>query len=205
MQPTGYSAVGGRRSEPPSEPQPLSVWDRAVVLVSALVVTVVGLSAMVVGLFGWNGAGLLALPPVEEAARMRVAATGLGAALALLGAAAVRPAVFRAGRERAIVRATGLGEVHISLRAIQSLARRAASQVQGIREAEVHVRPALSGDVSVQIHLTVLPDESIPELCDEVQARVDQYLRQTAGVSAGQITVWVRSIARETRSSRLET
>lgn len=204
MQPSGYSAIGGRRSEPPSELHPLSMWERAAVLVSALVVTLVGLGAMVVGLFGWNGGGLLALPPVEEAARTRVAATGVGAALALLGAAAFRPAVLRTGRERAIVRATGLGEVHISLRAIQSLARRAASQIQGIREAEVHVRPALSGDVHVQIHLTVLPDESIPELCDEVQARVDQYLRQTAGVSAGQITVWVRSIAREARSARFE-
>lgn len=204
MYPSGYSALAGRSSEPAGG-YGLSWWDRLVVLVASLVVVLGGLGILVVGLFG-SAAGtvagwwaLMALDP-----RTRLLAAAGGAALALLGAAALRPAVARAGGERAIVRSTGLGEVHISVRAIQTLARRAASQVRGIREAEVHVRPTASGDVNVWVQLTVLPDESIPELCDEVQARVDQYLRQTAGVSCGRITVWVRGVAREARVPRYE-
>ena len=204
MHSSGYSALAGRSSQPAGG-YGLSVWDRVLVLVSSLVVVLGGLGMLVVGLFGPAAGeltGLGTLPMLD--ARGRVAAAAAGGALALLGAAALRPALSRASGDRTIVRSTGLGEVHISLRAIQILARRAASQVRGIREAEVHVRPTSSGDVNVWVQLTVLPDESIPELCDEVQARVDQYLRQTAGVSCGRITVWVRGVAREARAPRYE-
>ena len=204
MHASGYTALAGRGSAPPGGPG-LSAWDRMLVMVSSGLVLVGGLAVLVVGLFGPAAARWLGpWPPVEVDVRGRLVASVAGAVLALLGAAALRPALARAGGERTIVRATGLGEVHISLRALQTLARRAASQVRGIREAEVHVRSTGSGDVNVWVQLTVLPDESIPELCDEVQARVEQYLRQTAGVSCGRIVVWVRGVAREARAPRYE-
>ncbi|MEW6045491.1 MAG: alkaline shock response membrane anchor protein AmaP [Bacillota bacterium] len=180
----------------------LPIADRLLVLLTGLLVMAAGFTALAMGLFGWDGALALSTWVSERALQGRVAQTVAGAVLALLGAAALRPALSPVSSERSIVRATGLGEVHISLRAIQTLARRAAAQVQGIREVEVQIQPSSTGDVNVQLALTVAPDQSIPELCDEVQARIDQYLRQTAGVSCGQIKLMVRGISREAHRSR---
>lgn len=185
-------------------PVKLPLADRLVVLLSGLVVMAAGFVSLTMGLFGWDGAAALSRWMAAQALQGRVLEAGAGAALALLGAAALRPAFARMGYERSIVRATGLGEVHVSLRAIQTLARRAAAQVQGIREVDVEVYPAGAGDVNVRVAVTVAPDHSIPELCDEVQARIDQYLRQTAGVSCGQIRILVRGVAREGHRTRSE-
>lgn len=185
-------------------PARLPLADRLLVLASGLLVMAAGFASLGMGLFGWDGAAALSRWMAERAVEGRVVGAAVGAGLALLGAAALRPALLRLGYERSIVRATGLGEVHVSLRAIQTLARRAAAQVQGIREVDVDVVPAGAGDVSVRVVVMVAPDYSIPELCDEVQARIDQYLRQTAGVSCSQIRVLVRGVAREAHRPRWE-
>ncbi|HEY8487114.1 MAG TPA: alkaline shock response membrane anchor protein AmaP [Limnochordales bacterium] len=204
MHSSGYTAAAGRAVDAGAG-YGLSFLDRAAVVLAALVVLCGGLAALAYSLLGPRAAEAAAasLPGWLAGGQWRLTALAAGVVLAVLGLAALRPALARPS-ERAIVRSTGLGEVRISVRAIQTLARRAASQVQGIREADVHVRPAAGGDVNVWVQLTVLPDESIPELCDEVQARVEQYLRQTAGVSCSRITVWVRGVAREARSPRLD-
>jgi len=185
-------------------PARLPLTDRLLVLLSGLVVMAAGFASLGMGLFGWDGPGALSRWMSERAVQGRVAGAAAGAVLALLGAAALRPAFVRLGYERSIVRATGLGEVHVSLRAIQTLARRAAAQVQGIRDVEVDVYPGGGGDVGVRVAVLVAPDQSIPELCDEVQARIEQYLRQTAGVSCSHIRVLVRGVARETHRPRTE-
>ncbi|MBE3598148.1 MAG: alkaline shock response membrane anchor protein AmaP [Limnochordaceae bacterium] len=198
---TSASSAAQGEGEPPGR---LPVIDRALVLVAGLVVVAVGFVGMTVGLFGWDAGSTLSWWVAQDPNRGRVLVSAVGAALAIIGAAALRPAVRSAGRDRTIVRSTSLGEVHISVRAIQTLARRAASQVQGIREAEVQVTPSSVGDVNVRVILTVAPDEPIPELCDQVQSRIDQYLRQTAGVSCGQIRLVVRGISRDGHRSRSE-
>lgn len=185
-----------RRSET-ELPARLPLGDRLVVLLSGLLVMAGGFAGLGMGLFGWDGAAALSRWAAGRALQGRAVEAAAGAALALVGAAAIRPAFSRLGYERSIVRATGLGEVHVTLRAIQTLARRAAAQVQGIREADVEVYPAGAGDVNVRVAVTVAPDHSIPEICDEVQTRIDQYLRQTAGVSCGQVRVLVRGVARD--------
>lgn len=197
------TASSPRRSQE-ELPVKLPLADRLVVLLSGLLVMAAGFASLSMGLFGWDGAAALSEWMAQQALQARVVEAAVGAALALLGAAAIRPAFSRTGYERSIVRATGLGEIHVSLRAIQTLARRAAAQVQGIREVDVEVHPASAGDVNVRVAVTVAPDHSIPELCDEVQARIDQYLRQTAGVSCGQIRILVRGVAREGHRSRTE-
>lgn len=201
MQATSTSGPGARSSDVESLAR-IPVADRVPVLVVSLLAVGAGFGALFAGLFGWDPAALLSEWMGAGASRSRLVLAAAGAVLALVGAASMRPALRSAGVDRTIVRATSLGEIHLSLRAIQTLARRAAAQVQGIREVEVAVGPSSSGDVNVRVVLTVAPDQPIPELCDQVQARIDQYLRQTAGVSCGQIRLVVRSISREGHRAR---
>ncbi|HHV63054.1 MAG TPA: alkaline shock response membrane anchor protein AmaP [Firmicutes bacterium] len=107
---------------------------------------------------------------------------------------------FRTRRgPRAIIRGTSLGDVSISLAAIENLVRRAARQVRGIREVDTFVNASPEG-IEVVLSVLVAPDLNIPEICDETQARLERYIRETVGVEATRIKVNVRNIATESRA-----
>ncbi len=104
---------------------------------------------------------------------------------------------------QAVLHETELGDVRISLEAIENLVRKVARQVQGVRDVKGHVHMTPSG-IHVVLRTTITPDMSIPNVSSEVQASVKSYVRNVVGVEVAEISVHVDNITAEVRRSRVE-
>jgi len=99
---------------------------------------------------------------------------------------------------RSVVHETAMGDVSVSLVAIENLVRRVARQCAGVRDVRGWVRYGAAG-LSVHLRLTVSPDVSIPKVSDEVQKTVAQYVRDVVGVGVAEVQVMVENISTEPR------
>ena len=99
----------------------------------------------------------------------------------------------------ALIHETALGQVNITIPALEHLVVKAARSVQGVRE----VKPLLKrtdGGLAVQLKVQVQPDISIPVLTEELQTKVKEYLMKTVGITVQNIRVSVCKINWETKS-----
>lgn len=162
----------------------------AVFLAAALVL------AAALGLWGylgtWFAPGQL-IGVLEESAK-----TGdlyiVAILLTALGVALLAFSLGRSRQARAVISESPLGQVRVSMAAIDSLVRKAAGSIRGVREVDT----ALSVDklgLTVGLKLLVASDLSIPELTDQVQKAVNLYIEETVGISPKQVNVLVRNIA----------
>jgi uncharacterized alkaline shock family protein YloU len=99
---------------------------------------------------------------------------------------------------RSVVHETAMGDVSITLGAIENLVRRVTRQCVGVRDVRGWVRYSSAG-LSVQLRLTVSPDVSIPKVSEEVQKTVAQYVRDVVGVGVAEVQVMVENIGTEPR------
>ena len=104
---------------------------------------------------------------------------------------------FRRRRtERTVLCETPLGEVRVAERAIEALALRATRKVKGVHDASINVRATPSG-LDIFVESTVGPDQSIPQITQEIRTRVGDYIRETVGVSVNTVAVLITRIAPE--------
>lgn len=174
----------------------LTPLDRVIVGAAGLFFALLGLDVAASGL-GWQG-------PASLSALWQAWGLGLWEALAvgaLLLAAGIYLLLLPLRREddEGIRQETEMGHVRISLRAIENLVRRVASEVRGIKDVEVEAHPSPEG-VAVHLYLVVHPDTSIPEICDDVGRRVRSQVRETVGVDVGDVSVSIRNIAAGNRA-----
>lgn len=99
---------------------------------------------------------------------------------------------------RSVVHETAMGDVSVTLGAIENLVRRVARQCVGVRDVRGWVRYGAAG-LSVHLRLTVSPDVSIPKVSEEVQKSVGQYVRDVVGVGVAEVRVMVDNIGTEPR------
>lgn len=168
-----------------------SFLDRMILICVSLFLLVVGLTAV--------GAPLLwDLPTAATRIGQYLAArpwqTSLGGLLLALTGLHILFHSTTSKRELGIVRDTPLGQVRMNLRAIENLVVQTATGVRGVKHAEAVIRPHDEG-MEIDVSLVVLPDLSLPEISNEVQQRVEQYVRETVGVSVVSIAVEVRNVA----------
>lgn len=175
----------------------MRVIDRFVITLAALLVLVVGVIALALAA-GWN-ATPLAIDLVVAArgsARLETGLLGLlalGAALYLFAVAWQREAA-----PASIHQAGDLGDVYVSLRAIESLVMRATSSVKGVREVTTRLSQQ-AGELAIEVSLLVTPERRVPEVTSEVQQRVEEYVRETVGIPVAKVAVEVRNIAPDPR------
>ncbi|MEX2356539.1 MAG: alkaline shock response membrane anchor protein AmaP [Thermaerobacterales bacterium] len=102
-----------------------------------------------------------------------------------------------------LVHETQLGEVQISLRAVENLVVRAGRQVEGVKELRARVD---AGKQGIRVHLrgTVSQDVSIPEISDRLQNVIRRHVRNVVGVEVEEIRVHIEDIGSETRRRRIE-
>ncbi len=103
----------------------------------------------------------------------------------------------------AIIKKTNLGVIQISLQALESLVRRAASEIEGVRTIEPTIRHR-EGKFEVHLALEVVPDTNIPSLADRVQTRIEDYLAQTVGITDVQVSLTVKEIATGLQKARVK-
>ncbi len=104
--------------------------------------------------------------------------------------------------EKTIIGETSLGEIRITVSAVENLALRAVRKLRGVKEAHVGVRADLSG-LDIFIEVTVNPDLSIPQISEEIKTRVDEYVYETVGMRVNSVKVLVTKVAMEAKT-RLE-
>lgn len=172
--------------------------DRFVITLAALLTLAVG------GLFlalvaGWNGApwAIDLIMAARGPARLE---TGLLALLAVAVGLYLIAAAWRRSGDPGSIRQTGeLGDVSVSLRAVESLVLQAASAVRGVREAAVRLRQE-AGELLIDVSLLVTSERRVPEVTEEVQERVAQHVRDVVGVPVARVSVAVRNITPEHKS-----
>ncbi|MGE5673699.1 MAG: alkaline shock response membrane anchor protein AmaP [Mycobacterium leprae] len=107
------------------------------------------------------------------------------------------------GGGRPVVHESELGEVHISLGAVENLVQRTARAIKGVREIKAVVTNGKDG-LAVVLKGTISPEVSIPEVSEEIQNAVRQYVKRVVGVEMTEIRLDVTNIANEGRRGRLD-
>lgn len=121
-------------------------------------------------------------------------------------AVSVRLIIFAfAGRGSAhpVIHETNLGDVKISLDAVENLVRKVARGVKGVREIKAVVANG-QGGLTANLRAVVSPEVSIPEVAEEIQSAVKQYVRRVVGVEMHEVRIEVDNISAEHRRTRLE-
>ena len=90
--------------------------------------------------------------------------------------------------------------MRISITSIQGLVAQAAREIPGVTDVSVAVTDSES--LRVRLDIQVLPGHNIPQLSEELQKTVKDYLNSTVGISAEEVQVFVRGIISEA-SARL--
>ena len=98
-----------------------------------------------------------------------------------------------------VIHETSLGRIKITRPALEHLVVKAAKSTQGIREVKPFLKSS-ADELAVQLKIQVLPDVSIPNITEELQKKVKEYLLKTAGITVNEIKVIVNKITWETKS-----
>lgn len=178
----------------------MGVWDRFTLVLDVILGLVLALLAIVIALHpAWAlhppwGPGLV------SSTRWVLGAVGVAWALLSLR---LLVAVFGRGTTSPKVHQTELGEVRVSLGAVENLVMRVVLGSRGIREARVSVVGSDDAGVSIRIKAGVTSDVNIPEVSEEVEQAIRGYLRTIVGLEARQIAFLVSDIGSEPRRGRV--
>ncbi|MCI8335759.1 MAG: alkaline shock response membrane anchor protein AmaP [Peptococcaceae bacterium] len=116
-----------------------------------------------------------------------------GAVIAFIGIFLVLNMLFTKKEKIAKVSGNDIGQVTMSMEAIQSMINRTVSNIGGIKEVTPKLK--IVGDkVAICLHITVQSDMIVPELGTTIQKAVKEDLETMAGVSIAEIKVLVSSV-----------
>jgi uncharacterized alkaline shock family protein YloU len=112
-------------------------------------------------------------------------------------------AFARRGGGQPVVHETDLGDVRISLDAVESLVRKVARSIKGVRDIKAVVVHGKDG-LQATLRGTISPEVSIPEVSEEIQTAVRQYVKRVVGVEIASVRLEVDNIASDNRRGRLD-
>lgn len=95
-----------------------------------------------------------------------------------------------------ILQETELGQVNITMSALEQLVIKGASAVSGVREVKPTLKLTGRG-ITLLLKVHVLPDINIPQTTSELQRIVRDYLLKTSGTSLHEIKVQVTKVSME--------
>ncbi|MFZ5639591.1 MAG: alkaline shock response membrane anchor protein AmaP [Bacillota bacterium] len=106
----------------------------------------------------------------------------------------VRSITGRHEPAQAVIQDNALGQVRVTVEALENLVHKVTSQVRGVREVRPRVTCPPEG-VVIFVRAAVTPDISIPQVSEEIQARVKDYVAEVAGVNVAGVRILVDSIS----------
>jgi uncharacterized alkaline shock family protein YloU len=96
-----------------------------------------------------------------------------------------------------------MGEIHISLEAINNLIIKSAQAVRGVKEVKPRIKSLPEG-VAVLLVVVINPDLDIPKVTTELQDNVAQYLQEYGGIEVLEVKVLVENVKSQTKTSRVD-
>jgi len=94
--------------------------------------------------------------------------------------------------KRAIVTNTALGDVKISIQTISELVYQAVRAIEGVKDVKVDIGGVQP--LQLDLRLQLLPDYHIPQLAENVQASIRDYLQQIVGTEVAAVNVTVTGV-----------
>ncbi|MBP2653004.1 MAG: hypothetical protein H6Q73_573 [Firmicutes bacterium] len=102
----------------------------------------------------------------------------------------------RRNENNTIVHHNELGDVHISITAVENLVEKVARHVRGVRDVKVSAKHTTNG-LRVNLKATVSPDTHIPTITAEMQQKIFDNIKNTIGVELADMRVIVENISND--------
>ena len=171
----------------------------------ALLISILSL-IFIAFLAGWERpAESLARLTLQDAAA-RWGSGVLAAALVLLGVYSLFSFIKSTGQtwkdNQVFIREGELGQVSVSLNALENVVEKAARQVEGIRDIRPYIKRTPEG-IAVYLKAVVAPAISVPKMSEDLQERVQERIRGFSGITAVEIRISVENVAQEGKTAKL--
>ncbi len=88
------------------------------------------------------------------------------------------------------------GEVRVSFSTLESLVHRVCSPRREIKNLKTKIAPR-EGNLEILIRMSVLSDTNIPDLIEELQGSVKNYLEEMTGFTIGEVKIMVDTVSEE--------
>jgi uncharacterized alkaline shock family protein YloU len=99
------------------------------------------------------------------------------------------------GKNR-IIHHNDMGDVFISLDAVENLVEKAARNVRGVRNVKVYASHSSAG-LKLYLKTVVSPESNVPSVTADIQDRVNNYIKNTVGVELAEIKIFVNNISND--------
>ena len=97
-----------------------------------------------------------------------------------------------------IVHNNELGDVHITVHAVENLVEKVTRHIRGIRDVKVKVFFRGAG-MFIKIRAVTSLETNIPSTTSEIQQRVHEYVKNTVGVEIAGVEVFVENISNDVK------
>jgi uncharacterized alkaline shock family protein YloU len=99
----------------------------------------------------------------------------------------------------ALVQDTDLGQVRISILALENIVNRVVAQIKGVREVKPKLFKTEEG-IGVYVEVLVVPDLNIPSMTKDIQFTVQDYLDRVVGLNIKDVRVYINNISVEAKA-----
>lgn len=113
--------------------------------------------------------------------------------LFLLGIWVLVPMVYRGKAKSTIIHENPLGQVKISLAAIDGMIHRLLEQKEGISRINTSLWAEEAG-LSIRVKADVSPDLKLPGETRSLQEEIKEYIQETAGVNVEKVEILVNAV-----------
>lgn len=122
---------------------------------------------------------------------------GLIAIASVLFLISLRFLYFSIKRDRSagnsIDQRTEYGDIQISVETIENLSYKAASRVRGVRDIKTRIRITEAG-LEIKVRALVDGESPIPEVTEEVQKQVHDYVESITGIPVAYVSVFIANL-----------
>jgi len=180
----------------------MGIFDRVILALFALTVAVISFLVLAMAVTGW-------ISPLEYLLNVLHNTNGrwlLGILSGLSLAVSLRFLYYGFRRDRpwqTLIHETDVGEVRVSLGAVESLITKVTRGLKGVRDVRTAVF-STPGGIGVRLRAVVSPEANVPETARHIQQSVVDYTKNVVGVEVTEVKVLVNNITNETRRSRVE-
>jgi uncharacterized alkaline shock family protein YloU len=180
----------------------LGYFDRVILAIYTISLGLVSLALIAIAVAGW-GAPLDFLRTSAAGVTGRVGFAFVGIVLLVVSVRLTGVGIAGSPRRRAIVHSLSMGDVRVSVHAIEGMVQRLVRNVAGVRDAKALIENWEEG-LSVRVRATVGPETPIADLAATIQDAIQTQVQRVVGIAVVRVRVEIDHISPETRRGRVE-
>lgn len=169
------------------------LFDRVFTVLYVLVVTAMAGTILAI-VAGWNEP-LTSLAWLTRDSDTRLGVGVIAAVVLVVGLRLLFGGLKNPSPAQTLIQTTSLGDIRITLGALEGMVTRAAHQVRGLKEVRPVLR-CLPQGVAIFLQASVGPEINVPQVSAELQEKVRSYIEELVGVQVLEIRVLVDDVVR---------